>query len=322
MAGCITALLILRGCMGVFDGAYNPTSFATIAEGSKPSRLGLNQGIEQSAFPLIGLGLGPIIATQLLLVVPSWRWVFIVVALPGIILAVLLWRTIKEPANHRTTKEYVRVPLATLFKRRNVPLGMVALFCNMGAVFVIGAMVPVYLTNYLGLSSQQMGVVASAIGFGGFLGQIVLLALSDVFGRKTVLLTSFIGAAVFISLFSHADKESLLLLFALLFMSCFFCFANLGIITGPLAAESAPAGAIATVAGIIIGAGEIFGGGVVPVIAGGVAERFGIEHTLTVALIGFGGGLIVTLFLKETAPRRLARRAMADQEKAALVDPL
>ncbi|MGE0115054.1 MAG: MFS transporter [Steroidobacteraceae bacterium] len=309
MAGGITALLVLRACMGVFEGAYTPTSFATIAEGSKPSRLGLNQGIEQSAFPLIGLGLGPIIATQLLLVVPSWRWVFAVVALPGLILGIALWFVIKEPKKFQATptqQERPKIPLRQLFKHRNVPLGMFALFCNMSGVFVIGAMIPVYLTDYIKLSNQQMGFVASAIGFGGFLGQVVLPGLSDVLGRKTVLLLSFIGAAVFISLFANAGQSNLTVLFILLFMTCFFCFANLGIITGPIAVEAAPVGAIATVAGIIIGAGEVFGGGVVPAIAGGIAQKFGLQHTLTVALVGFIGGLLTTLFLKETAPCKVS----------------
>jgi MFS family permease len=308
LAGGITALLVLRALMGVFEGAYTPTSFVTIAEGSKPSRLGLNQGIEQSAFPLIGLGLGPIIATQLLLVLPSWRWVFVMVALPGVILGVILWFVIKEPVKRMPTDasgQASKVPLREIFKHRNVPLGMFALFCNMGGVFVIGAMVPVYLTDFVKLDQQSMGMVASAIGFGGFLGQVLLLALSDRLGRKTVLVGSFIGAALFIYLFASVGAASQLTLFALLFMACFFCFANLGIITGPMAVEAAPVGAIATVAGIIVGAGEIFGGGVVPAIAGGIAQNFGIQHTMTVALIGFICGLIAALFMKETAPAKV-----------------
>lgn len=306
MAGTLTALLTIRAIMGVTEGAFTPTSFATLAEASKPSRLGFNNGLQQSAFPLVGLGLGPIIATQLLLVVPSWRWVFFVVAIPGLLVAVLLWFTVKEPGTAADRAAKPKIPYSQIFKHRNVTVGMIALFGNMSGVFVLGAMIPNYLTDFVKLDQQTMGFVASAIGFGGFLGQAVLPGASDVFGRKAVLLLSFIGAAIFVYLLASMGASATpVALFAVLFATCFFCFANLGIITGPIAVEAAPIGAISTVAGIIIGAGEVFGGAGAPAIAGNIAQKYGIEHVLTVALIGFLVGIVATLFLKETAPRKV-----------------
>jgi hypothetical protein len=40
-----------------------------------------------------------------------------------------------------------------------------------------------------------------------------------------------------------------------------------------------------------------------PSIAGSVAQHFGIQHTLTVGLFGLVGGLILSFFIRETAPR-------------------
>ena len=40
-------------------------------------------------------------------------------------------------------------------------------------------------------------------------------------------------------------------------------------ITGPIATESAPVGLISSAIGIVVAAGEIFGGGIAPAIAGG-----------------------------------------------------
>jgi fucose permease len=51
-----------------------------------------------------------------------------------------------------------------------------------------------------------------------------------------------------------------------------------------------------------VGAGEIFGGGVAPYIAGGIADTYGLPNVLYVALIGVALGIVVCLFLKETAP--------------------
>lgn len=95
------------------------------------------------------------------------------------------------------------------------------------------------------------------------------------------------------------------LLFALLFASTFFCFGLLGLITGPIATDAAPAGLVSSTVGIVIGTGEIFGGGIAPAVAGAIAKHFGIQHTLTMALVGLIGGSILGLFLRETAPRRL-----------------
>jgi uncharacterized membrane protein SpoIIM required for sporulation len=52
----------------------------------------------------------------------------------------------------------------------------------------------------------------------------------------------------------------------------------------------------------VVGAGEIFGGGVAPIIAGGVTDRFGLPSALNVALAGVVLGIVVCLFLRETAP--------------------
>jgi hypothetical protein len=67
------------------------------------------------------------------------------------------------------------------------------------------------------------------------------------------------------------------------------------------------------VAGIIIGAGEIFGGGVAPFIAGGIAGHFGIQYTLYMALGGLLLGALISLFYRETAPRKAKAVSQLDK---------
>lgn len=300
----LTSLILIRALMGLTEGSFCPTSFATTAEASKPERRGFNLGVQQSAFPLFGLALGPILATQMLRVV-DWRWVFVLVAIPGLILGVLIWRVVREPPTTGAHAHVHRAPLSEIARHRNVPLGMLALLCAMSGIFVLSAMVPNYLVDYLHLTVQQMGFVTSAIGFGGFLGQVVLPGASDVLGRKSVALLGFALGAAFLYAFARTDANPALL-FGLLFASTFFCFGLLGLITGPIAAEAAPRGLISSTAGIIIGTGEIFGGGVAPAIAGRIAQSYGIEHVLSMALTGLIAGILVSLCLRETAPRKIA----------------
>lgn len=309
VAAGIGTLIAIRALMGITEGAFCPTSFATTNDASKESRRGFNLGLQQSTFPLFGLALGPILATQLLQVV-SWRLVFILVAVPGLILAVLLAKVIQEPRAAAAVTHAQHPPLSRIFKHRNVPLGMVGLLCAMSGVFTLSAMVPSYLTQYLHLNLQLMGYVTSAIGLGGFLGQMVLSGLSDVIGRKLCAVLGFLIAAIFLYAFAQVGASAFLL-FILLFLSCFFCFGLLGLITGPIAAEAAPRGLVSSTAGLIIGVGEIFGGGVVPVIAGRVAQQFGIQHTLTMAFSALVLGVLVSIFFVETAPRKTASVSMA-----------
>jgi predicted MFS family arabinose efflux permease len=309
IAQTLTMLIVLRALMGVTEGSFCPTSFAATAEASKPTRRGFNLGVQQSAFPLFGLALGPIIATQMLRFM-DWRWVFIVVAVPGLILGILIWRVIRDPVTVGTHAQVQRAPLRDLLKHPNVPLGMLGLMCAMVGIFVLSAMAPNYLVDYLKLSVQQMGFVTSAIGFGGFLGQLVLPGVSDFLGRKTVAILGFALGAAFLYAFKQVGANPVLL-FVLLFACTFFCFGLLGLITGPIAAEAAPRGLISSTAGIIIGTGEIFGGGIAPSIAGHIAQTYGIQHVLTFALGGLVLGVLVCSFLRETAPKKAGTDTVA-----------
>jgi predicted MFS family arabinose efflux permease len=314
MAGSLTGLLLIRAVMGVTEGAFCPTSFAATAEASKPARRGLMQGVQQSTFALFGLAFAPIIATQLL-AVTSWRWIFVLVAVPGLITAVLLAMTIREPVTIKSSAGHVaqRAPFGDVFKHRNVWLGMLSLCCAMTGIFVLSALAPSYLTDYLKLSKEQMGFVTSAIGFGGFFGQFGLPGLSDLFGRKVMAIIGFLGGALFLYLFIHTGPNPGML-FALLFGTTIFAFGLFALITGPIATEAAPLGLISLAAGIIIGIGEIFGGGVAPFIAGAIAQNYGIQFVLYFALGGLLLGVLVSLFLRETAPSR-TKSAVSDLDK-------
>lgn len=298
-AAGLASLLLIRAVMGMFEGAYTPVSVASVADASKPSRRGLNLGTYQSLFALLGLGFGPIIATQLLKILPSWHWVFVLVSVPGLIIAYLIARVIREAA-HIENKHVEKQRWADIFRYRNVILSTFGLIGAMTGVFVLSAIVPNYLTDYLKLTISDMGFVTSAIGFGGFVGYIVIPGLSDRFGRKTVIISAFIAAIIFLFLFANTKAPAGL--FIWLFLTALCILGSLAIMTGPLTTEAVPPALIASAAGIPIGIGEIFGGGVMPSFAGFIAQNFGIQNTLYLAISGLCLSLVLSFFFKETAP--------------------
>jgi predicted MFS family arabinose efflux permease len=321
VASGLVSLLFIRALMGVSEGAIAPTGVAAAVEASHPRRRGMNNGIFQCTISLFGNGIGPILATQLLLIT-TWRKVFLIVGIPGLIVAAIMAFIIREPATLRTASgaQASRAPFWSMFRHRNIPLSMVALLCAMTGVFVLSAVMPNYLVDYLKLNPQQMGFVTSAIGFGGALGQFGILTLSDYIGRRPATLLSFIVAAIFLWLFIHTGAN-LPMLFVLLWIAAMSNFGALAILAGPVPAEAAPLGLVASAAGLVIGAGEIFGGGLAPSIAGGVAQHFGIQYTLYLALGGQVLGLLLSLMLKETAPRKsstAARGAVSELDRVPL----
>src|ERR1700758_3156001 len=66
LASGLMSLLLIRGLMGLAEGAYVPASIVATIDASKPTRIGLNIGLQQMASPLVGSFLGPLIAVGLL----------------------------------------------------------------------------------------------------------------------------------------------------------------------------------------------------------------------------------------------------------------
>ncbi|MGV3592211.1 MAG: MFS transporter [Gammaproteobacteria bacterium] len=312
LVGSLSALIMVRVIMGVAEGPVASTGVAVAVEASKPERRGLNNGIFQCMISLFGLALAPIIATRLL---NSYDWsvVFMLVGAPGVIVAIIMWFVVREPLKHLAANQpggRDGVPFFDMFGHRNAKVAPLTLICAMGGIFVIAALLTAYLTAPLGaglgLDPVVAGNVFSAVGVGGCIGQFAMPAISDVIGRKLSTLVSYALAAVFLVLFTQAGPENTTLLWFLLFGASLFNFAALAILAGPVAAEAAPPGMLASMAGFVIFAGEFIGGGVAPIIAGGLASNpdYGLKGALYFAASGLVIGFIVALFLQETAPRK------------------
>ncbi|MGN6806614.1 MAG: MFS transporter [Trinickia sp.] len=307
LATGFASLMLIRGIMGIAEGAFTPASVAATSEASLASRRGFNLGFQMSMFSLLGLGVAPILATQLLRVMPSWHWVFMVSAVPGLIVAGLCAKILRDRPRAATLRaNSINRPGAqwrSIFANRNVVVAIAAMLCAMSGIFVIGAMVPTYLITVLHLNAQSMGFVASALGFGGFIGSFSLSGISDYVGRKVAAIGAFAVAAVLLFVFARTGADPAKL-FALLFGISMCSIGLLSLLCGPIATEAAPAGLVASTIGLISGIGEIFGGGVAPVIAGYVAQNFGLPHVFDFAMGGLALGIFVVLMLVETAPRR------------------
>ncbi|MBJ9658861.1 MFS transporter [Burkholderia multivorans] len=312
LATGLGTLILIRAVMGLAEGAFTPASIIATLDASKPSRHGRNVGIQQMALPLFGLGLAPILVTQLLKFMP-WHSIFAIVSIPGLVVALLLWKVLRNTkassaAVHTMTHDATEHKWSDVFRYRNIRLNIVGMLCWLTCLVVLTALLPNYLVDYLHLDMQQMGYVLSAIGFGGMLGTVTMPSLSDRLGRKPVMILSVIGAAVFLTLLARTGANPTALFFYLM-LTLLFVFSMITLTVGPLSAESVPAKLMSTASGLVVGVGEVFGGGIAPAIAGYVAKHFGIQYIMTLGFIALAVGFIVAASLKETAPSRATRQA-------------
>lgn len=305
LATSLGGLVLVRVVMGCADGAYTPASIAATLQAAEPRHHGLAIGIQQMMLPLFGLGFVPLAVGGLLEVV-TWRWAFVVFALPGFVLATLVWRILPrkavQPLQSRNSFEDWR----TALRVRNVRVAMLLMLCWLTCLMTTSALLPSYLTDYLHLSFGQMSAVMSAVGIGSALGTLLLAWLSDRIGRKAVMLIASAGTIGSLAMLATTDAEPLAL-FLWLFYVHFFNNAAITLTVGPVCAEAVPPSLMATASGLVIAVGEIFGGGLAPVLAGQMARHLGIGHLPLLPLGAVALGFLLSLLLKETGQRGVMR---------------
>jgi predicted MFS family arabinose efflux permease len=298
LATGLLTLIAVRVIMGFADGAYTPVSIAGTLAASPANRRGLNIGIQQMMLPLFGLGLAPLFVAGVLRFI-EWRLVFLIFVIPGLLLALSVSRTIPglavsgKPERRRTWSDWKAV-----LSYSNVRVAALLMLCWLTCLITTSAFMPNYLVDHLQLRSEQMGVVMSAIGLGATVGTLLLPWLSDKVGRKPVMAFSSIGVLVSLVLLANTGN-SVAILFAVLFFVHFFNNALIALTVGPLCAEAVPISLMATASGLVIAIGELFGGGLAPVIVGHVAQRFGIEQVLWLPIAVMAAGFLLCLAIKD-----------------------
>ena len=205
---------------------------------------------------------------------------------------------------HHGRRRIARPGIADLFGHRNVPLAMLTLMCAMGGIFVMGAMMPNYLTDYLQLSPGH-GLRHFGHRLRRRIGQFAMPTVSDFIGRKLATLLSYILRGG-VHLPVHPGRRPTTS------PRCSGCCSSPRCSTSPRwrssPGRSRPKRLRSAWSlrspGLVIGAGEIFGGGVAPAIAGRIAGTSGIQNVFTFTIASLILGFVIALFLKETAPRK------------------
>jgi len=308
LAGNFGALLASRALMGAVEGPFLPICLAIIAAASLQSRRGLNVGIVQNGFgALIGTAIAPIVLVWLADHY-GWRSAFYLAAVPGLVLAFLVWRFIREPERPASATAKERQPLDLgILANRNIAVCSL-LSCMMVGSLVIGSIfLPLYFTGPRGWEPKTMSFVMAVLGVTPGLGGVLISWLSDRVGRRPPMIVGCFLAALCPAA-ALWFGGSIPALTAIMFVSW------LGIGVFPLFMGIVPTETIghakaATAMGLVVGIGELSGGFLGPLIGGRLADLYGLQAPLLIQ-----GGLalaagVVAFAMVETNPQVLARRA-------------
>jgi len=316
LVGGFISLLVFRALMGLAEGPVLPIAQSLMIQSSTPSRRGLNMGLLQgSSAGLIGAMIGPPVVIGLATHF-GWRVAFYVTVIPGMLIALCIWRWVHEHPGGAPAADAKPAPINrwALLRKRNVLLCMLISCFFLTWFIIIISFAPTFLVKYRAFSPGDMGLVMTCLGAAWVFWGFAVPAISDRIGRKTALAIFAPIAAMCPIALIYGDSA------VALGAVVFFTYTGLGCFTlfmATVPAETVPPQVLTGALGLIMGAGELVGGFVAPTAAGLAADHYGLPVTMWIAAAGALVAGLLALGLKETAPLVLQRRAAAGVAGAA-----
>jgi MFS family permease len=310
IAATFMMLLLARVIMGFAEGPFLPICFSIMNVESSPKRRGVNAGLMQNFFAsLLGTTIAPLVLPWLADHY-GWRTAFYLSAVPGLICAVLIWLFVKEPkvaAQDVAAASAPKPGMLDMLKQRNI------LVCSGISVFMISwylvgiIFLPVFFTVVKGMAPDVAGQVVAPMGIATMICGFVVPAISDRIGRKPAMtIFTFIGLVTPIAALYFSGPQWMLSVLLLIGWTASGSFA---VFMGVVPSETVPKALAASSMGLVVGAGEIVGGVLSPTISGWIADQTSlVAHMVVMMVCALCGGLF-SLFLRETAPAKVAIRA-------------
>ena len=172
--------------VGVGEAALSPPAHSMISSYFSPARRATALGIYAMGIH-IGILFGAV-AGDFLREVWGWRLAFIAVGLPGVLLALVVWFTVKEPPKYDSAPP---TPVWDVFKYlwglKSFRHGSIAGGLTAFAGYSFAGWAPTYLERVLGLVGTERGLkYGIVLGVGGAIGSVLAGWLSDRFGKEDV----------------------------------------------------------------------------------------------------------------------------------------
>ena len=280
-------LLLCVALVGIGNNLWHPSAIPTLAQ-RFPERKGLVLSLHGMGGN-VGDALAPL-AVGALLTVFGWRTIVVLNVIPGIAMAILLLaflgtlrltsrRTTAQAARGdghegQTVAEYL-TGLRALFRTRGlILLSTSSAFRSMTQNALL-TFLPVYLAYEMGYPPLWVGVCIFVLQAAGFVASPIAGHLSDRMGRRTIMMTSMAMTAVVLVFMAVAGHSFWFV--ALIAILGFFLYAIRPVLQAWLL-ETAPKKMGGTSIGVLF-ATQALGSAIGPLIAGFLADRYGLFST-------------------------------------------
>lgn len=293
-------LLASRIVMGAVEGPFLPICLAIIVAASPLQRRGLNTGMVQNVFgSLLGGALAPVLSVAIAQAV-GWRASFFTAALPGLVLALFVWRFIAEPPSRPRGERAAMMGIAAMLGRRNVALCGAIACMLVGSAVLCSIFLPVYFVTVRGWSPHHMSWVMALLGLCPPIGGIVVPALSDRIGRRgpMIVAAALMALTPLAALYAVGSDTMVVVLMLVGWIG----MGSFPLFMAVVPAETLGAGQAAAAMGLVVGIGELTGGVGAPLIAGRIADAMGLQAPLQIGALMAGCGALIALALGETNP--------------------
>ena len=306
MVSGFAGLLLARLAMGAAEGPVFPLSQSLLAAASSENRRGVNAGLMQATITsMIGLIAAPILLVS---VAGShgWRAAFYVAALPGLVMALLMMRFIREPKIARASGDtgHARMPQLALLRQRNVALCLGIALCEISWMVIAWAFLPIIFTAVHHFSPTAMSYLIGALGISSAIFGLALPWLSDRIGRKPVVLGFSILALIMPLGVAFGPSDPWII--AVLLLVGWSASGTFPIFMATIPAESVPRASLGAAIGVVGGIAEVLGGFFGPQVAGWLADLYGLGAPLALMACLAVTATFLALGLIETHPRRRA----------------
>ncbi len=301
-------LLAARLIMGLAEGPILPISQSLVVLETTEKNRGHAMGVMQNfGSNFIGSFVAPLLVVA---IATHWNWrvAFFVCAVPGLVMAMLMSRYIREPQVPQSGKDEAgSMGVLQMLAVRNIWL-CVVICCAMVAWMVLGwAFLQLFYEKVRHIESGAASVLMSVLGLSAAAFAFVVPRLSDRFGRRPVIVAfCLIGALVPVAALYY--QGPLWILGTLIFLG-WSASGAMPILMATIPAETLPLRYLASATGLVVGLGEIIGGVSAPTIAGRAADLYGLEAPLYIQAGCAVLAAVIALGLKETAPARAAKTA-------------
>jgi sugar phosphate permease len=304
----LMALLTIRTLFGLGEGPYPSSASKALSNWFPLRELGRAQGIQMGS-TYIGATVAPLFVVALITTL-GWRSVFYMLFAPGILLAILIWKYVKdapaespgvkpdELAEYEARSSTPAAPAhASLSASLRTPLvlwcALTLLFSNMVAWGLVNWL-PTYLLQARGFSMEKTGVFAALTNLASAIGSLLSGYIGDRFFKHNLripIMGGLVVGSVFIYLAAKAPSGE----WAVVYLACAFLLiigiTNTAIFTLPLLIV--PKLAVGSAFGTVNTAGQI-AGALSPLLVGYVLSVTGSDFKLVLYLIA-GTGLLALI---------------------------